>query len=150
MTSKVITEVYGKRLLSNALSEHVGVIRCVKVDASTDWDSLVGSHDWLQSEPLVVKPDQGLKRRGKLGLLKLNTDLTTARKWIAEKMEEDLLVDGVNGRLRQFIIEPFVKHDPSSDEYYVSIYSEMDADVVLFHHQGGVDVGDVGEKVSEL
>lgn len=56
MTSKVITEVYGKRLLSNALSEHVGVIRCVKVDASTDWDSLIASHEWLQTEVSYIFP----------------------------------------------------------------------------------------------
>ncbi|XP_054770193.2 ATP-citrate synthase-like [Lytechinus pictus] len=150
MTSKVITEEYGKRLLSNTLSEHVGQLRCAKVDGNTDWDNLVVSHEWLRSERLVVKPDQGLKRRGKLGLLKINTDIVTARQWIADKMEEELQVDGVNGRLRQFIIEPFVKHDPSTDEYYLSIYSELDGDVVLFHHLGGVDVGDVEQKALRL
>ena len=53
----------------------------------------------------------------------------------------------MNGRLRQFIIEPFVKHNPEVDEYYLSIFSELDHDVILFHHQGGVDVGNVEEKV---
>ena len=53
----------------------------------------------------------------------------------------------MNGRLRQFIIEPFVRHD-DNDEYYLSIFSELESDVILFHHQGGVDVGDVEEKVT--
>lgn len=30
------------------------------------------------------------------------------------------------------------------------IYSERNGDVILFHHQGGVDVGDVDEKALRL
>ncbi|XP_071498562.1 ATP-citrate synthase-like [Diadema antillarum] len=149
MSSKTVTEVYGKRLLSKELSLHVGELRCACVSAQTDWDSLIQDHPWLCNEALVIKPDQGLKRRGKLGLLKLNTHLDSARKWMAHKMDEEILVDGVSGRLRQFIIEPFVKHD-AVDEYFLSIYSEMDHDVVLFHHDGGIDVGNVDEKALKL
>ena len=36
------------------------------------------------------------------------------------------------------------------EEAYICIYSERNADVVLFHHQGGVDVGDVDEKALRL
>lgn len=34
------------------------------------------------------------------------------------------------------------------EEAYVCIYSHWYADTILFHHQGGVDIGDVNAKVS--
>lgn len=33
------------------------------------------------------------------------------------------------------------------EEAYVCIYSHRYADTILFHHQGGVDIGDVDAKV---
>jgi ATP citrate (pro-S)-lyase len=36
------------------------------------------------------------------------------------------------------------------EEAYVCIYSERNGDVILFHHQGGVDIGDVDEKALRL
>ena len=45
------------------------------------------------------------------------------------------------------MIEPFLPHQ-QSEEFYVCIYSHTESqDVVLFHHEGGVDVGDVDNKV---
>ena len=76
-----------------------------------------------------------------------------------------LQVGAVTGELNSFIIEPFIAHEavcfrflinntlaistPSlqSDEYYICIYSQRDEDVILFHHEGGVDIGDVDAKV---
>ena len=36
-----------------------------------------------------------------------------------------------------------------AEESYVCIYSNRDADVILFCHEGGVDIGDVESKVSQ-
>lgn len=36
------------------------------------------------------------------------------------------------------------------EEYYVCIHSHRYADTILFHHEGGVDIGDVDAKVSVL
>ena len=36
------------------------------------------------------------------------------------------------------------------EEAYVCIYSERQGDVILFHHQGGVDIGNVDEKALRL
>lgn len=33
------------------------------------------------------------------------------------------------------------------EEYYVCIHSHRYADTILFHHEGGVDIGDVDAKV---
>lgn len=36
------------------------------------------------------------------------------------------------------------------EEAYVCIYSHRYADTILFHHQGGVDIGDVDAKALKL
>ena len=34
-----------------------------------------------------------------------------------------------------------------NEEFYICIYSERHGDTILFHHEGGVDIGDVDAKV---
>lgn len=36
------------------------------------------------------------------------------------------------------------------EEFYVCIYATREGDYVLFHHEGGVDVGDVDAKAQKL
>jgi ATP citrate (pro-S)-lyase len=36
------------------------------------------------------------------------------------------------------------------DEYYVCIYSHREGETILFHHEGGVDIGDVDAKALKL
>jgi hypothetical protein len=43
----------------------------------------------LLFQSLVSKPDQLIKRRGKLGLLKVKTNLNEAKEWIGETMGKD-------------------------------------------------------------
>ena len=43
-------------------------------------------------QKLVVKPDQLIKRRGKLGLVKVNVSLDEVRAWLGEKMGKELQV----------------------------------------------------------
>ncbi len=61
----------------------------------------------------------------------------------------DSQVGAAKGKLKHFIIEPFVAHK-QEEEFYVCIYCERDNDVILFHHEGGVDIGDVDAKVIVL
>ena len=37
-----------------------------------------------------------------------------------------------------------------NEEFYVCIYSHRSADTILFHHEGGIDIGDVDAKVIQL
>lgn len=39
---------------------------------------------------------------------------------------------------------------PQEEEFYVCIYATREGDYVLFHHEGGVDVGDVDAKAQRL
>ena len=74
---------------------------------------------------MVVKPDQLIKRRGKLGLIEVDVDLNGVREWLADKMNEELEIGASKGKLTNFIIEPFVKHE-SSEEFYVRYMYTVD------------------------
>jgi len=39
-----------------------------------------------------VKPDQLIKRRGKLGLIKAGTDLAGVKEWLGNKLEKEFQV----------------------------------------------------------
>ena len=58
-------------------------------------------------------------------------------------------VESVTGTLNNFILEPFLPHPPNT-EYYVCITSSREGDSILFTHEGGVDIGDVGAKALRL
>lgn len=106
-------------------------------------------HPWLQSGPLVVKPDQLIKRRGKAGLVLLKAEWKEAAEWMLARAGEEMEADGVKGRLKTFIIEPFVAHQ-KSDEFYVCLQAKPEGDEVMFCAEGGVDVGDVDAKARRL
>jgi ATP citrate (pro-S)-lyase len=63
----------------------------------------------------VVKPDQLIKRRGKLGLVGVNKTAAEVRRWLGEHAGKEQQVGAAVGKLRHFIIEPFVKHDAVSE-----------------------------------
>lgn len=96
-----------------------------------------------------MKPDQLIKRRGKLGLIAVNKNFQEVKQWINERMGKDQKIGSATGKLRSFIIEPFIPHK-DDEEAYVCIYSHRNADTILFHHQGGVDIGDVDAKALKL
>lgn len=98
---------------------------------------------------MVVKPDQLIKRRGKLGLIAVNKTFQQVKEWVDARMGQDQKIGNTTGKLRNFIIEPFVPHK-DNEEAYVCIYSHRTADTILFYHQGGVDIGDVDSKALKL
>ncbi|GAA5953629.1 hypothetical protein JCM21900_003367 [Sporobolomyces salmonicolor] len=104
---------------------------------------------WVFTDKLVVKPDQLIKRRGKAGLLLLNKGWDEGKKWIAERAGKPCQVEKTTGTLNTFIIEPFCPH-PSDSEYYICVNSVREGDVILFTHEGGVEVGDVDAKALTL
>ncbi|KAH9085609.1 hypothetical protein Ae201684P_005315 [Aphanomyces euteiches] len=158
MSAKAIREYDGKRLLGKWLSDyssgkHTLENRFVQItpeifDAkipNITFDSIARENPWLLETKLVVKPDQLIKRRGKANLLLLNATWDEVKNWITERMSREIQVEVVSGILDHFIVEPFVPH-ASTDEYYLCIQSNREGEQILFHHEGGVDVGDVDAK----
>lgn len=60
--------------------------------------SILLSHE----QKLVVKPDELIKRRGKLGLIKVNIDYTEVKKWILERTGKDTQVGSHDSCLHFF------------------------------------------------
>jgi len=65
-------------------------------------------------QKLVVKPDQLIKRRGKLGLIKVNASLKEVQTWVSEHMNKEQVVGQASGKLKTFLIEQFVAHSSVS------------------------------------
>jgi len=160
MAQKALCEYDAKRILAKNLKNFydgpVVEFRGVQVTAASfesgsddHINSLVGKHPWLATEKLVVKPDQLIKRRGKGGLLLLNATWDEARAWMAERVGKEIQVEHATGVLTTFFVEPFLRHE-QAEEHYVCIQSTRDGEEILFHHEGGVDVGDVDAKALRL
>ncbi|CAF1184190.1 unnamed protein product [Adineta steineri] len=145
MSTKAIYEATGKKILNKYLGSTAAECRCVSVDADTNWDELIANNRWLENERLVVKPDQLIKRRGKLGLIKGNVTIHGAKDFILETLGKEISIGHTTGKLKHFIIEPFLEHS-GTDEMYICIYSNRDGEIILFHHEGGIDIGDVDSK----
>ncbi len=84
-----------------------------------------------------------------MGLVLVNKTLEEVRKWTGEQMGREVTVGRTTGTLGTFIVEPFIAHKPH-EEYYVCIYATREGNTVLFHHEGGVDIGDVDSKAKRL
>lgn len=114
MAAKAIREATGKDLINRKLSSGTKVAKCrfVPITGDTNWIDIANEYPWLKTEKLVVKPDQLIKRRGKLGLIKVNADLPTVQKWVEQRMNKEQRVGKATGKLKTFIIEPFVPHKP--------------------------------------
>ena len=121
--------------------------KAVQVNPDSDWDQLKTENGWLQSGRLVVKPDQLIGKRGKHGLILLDADFKTVKKWVLERMNKPVTIGQVTGVLRQFIIEPFL---PQKVEYYLAIKSDRAADTIYFSPSGGVDIEENWEKVVSI
>ena len=154
MAQKAIREADGKRMIARLLKDYTNGKYTINdtfvtVGPDTDLKKLPITYKWLTKEKLVVKPDQLIKRRGKSKLLLLNADWNDAEKWIKERMSKPVTVGTVTGILDHFIVEPFIPHN-ETDEYYLAILSERDGDQILFHHQGGINVGDIDAKAARI
>jgi len=154
MAQKAIREADGKRMIARLLKEYTHgkytiQEKFVTVGPDTDVKKLPAIYKWLAKEKLVVKPDQLIKRRGKSKLLLLNADWKDAEKWIKERMRKSVTVGAVTGILDHFIVESFIPHN-ENDEYYLAILSQRECDQILFHHQGGINVGDIDAKAVRM
>jgi ATP citrate (pro-S)-lyase len=166
MAHKAIREADGKRILARLFKNYSNgkydfPDKYVTVKSGTDMTNLPIHHKWLTTEKLVVKPDQLIKRRGKNNLILVDANYDQAKEWIKEKSIDPITIygkfdangkpadKGTVGQLTHFIIEPMIPHK-DSDEYYLAITSTKDGDTIMFHHEGGVNVGDVDTKASRL
>jgi len=154
MAQKAIREADGKQMIARLLKEYTNGKYTIEntfisIGPDTDLKKLPTQYKWLAKQKLVIKPDQLIKRRGKSKLLLLNASWKEAEQWIKARMNKPVTVGTITGILDHFIVEPFVPHE-QSDEYYLAILSERDGDQILFHHEGGINVGDIDSKAVRM
>jgi ATP-citrate lyase beta-subunit len=151
MAQRGIREYDAKRLLARYLPEYLNDYsyngNLALVGPDTDLEDLVSSNPWLKTSRLVVKPDQLFGKRGKHGLVLLDSDWDKARKYLKENMGSEVAVGGITGRLSHFLIESFIPHE---EEFYVAISSDYDGDNIFFSTKGGISVEENWDKVVPL
>lgn len=89
------------------------------------------------STKYVVKVDQGVKKRGKQGLIKLGLKSSQVKAAV-----EELSQHGYS----RFIAEPVLDHD-DDQEHYLSLERTRDGIVVNYSAHGGVDVEDHADDI---
>lgn len=97
--------------------------------------------------PLVVKPDMLFGKRGKHNLVLVKKDLDTCESWIYERMDKEVQVGHVKGKLTHFLIEKFVPHE---DEYYLAVTSDREGTQIRFSVAGGIEVEENWDTVKTI
>ena len=80
----------------------------------------------------IIKVDQGIKKRGKQGLIRLNVAKKDAKRAVRELADRGF---------ERFIAEPMLPHD-DSEEQYLSIERTREGMRFLYSPKGGVDIED--------
>ena len=154
MAQRGIREYHGKKMMAKYWSEYFESLKqydgkIALIDSETSIDDLTNQNPWLKREKLVVKPDQLIGKRGKHNLILLNATFNEAKKWINERMNKEITIGKVTGKISHFLIEPFVPHDKNK-EYYVAITSNREGDTIHFSAHGGVDIEEVWDTVVSI
>ena len=102
-------------------------------------------NSWISS--FVVKPDQLFGKRGKYGLVWVNLDAEWVKERITQKWESSIDIEKKTWVLNRFLIEPFVPHKA---EYYISIITWPENDLIQFSPNGWVEVEDNRWSIKEI
>ena len=87
----------------------------------------------------IIKVDQGIKKRGKQGLIRLNVTRDGAEAAVKELAEKGF---------ERFIAEPMLPHEESEERYF-SIERMRDGLRVLYSPRGGVDIEEHPESIEQ-
>jgi len=150
MARRKIREYDAKRLLITQLAPIAAKMvnfRGILVNLDTDLSLLPQQYPWLLTEKLVVKPDQLFGKRKQYGLVVVDVDFEAVKSFITEKQGKEITISKTKGALTHFLVEPFVPHQ---QEYYLAIVAERDGDRIYFSEQGGYNIEERWESVTEI
>ncbi|MFX1516380.1 MAG: ATP citrate lyase citrate-binding domain-containing protein [Promethearchaeota archaeon] len=151
MAQKSIYEFSAKKLLMFELPKYFpdynyhGKLAVITPD--TDWNKLITDHPWFKTDKLAAKPDQLFGKRGKAKLLLLDADFDALKSFCSDRLNKEVEIGGIKGTLNRFLVEPFIPHEK---EFYVSITSDMENDIIHFSFEGGIFVEENWDKVIHI
>ncbi|MEO6508753.1 MAG: ATP citrate lyase citrate-binding domain-containing protein [Patescibacteria group bacterium] len=125
MSRKRITEYTAKKILYPYLDLQLKGASINTLSAQLD------SKQLSKTAFYVVKVDQGIKKRMKKGLVKVNVKKSDIDAFIADKSKE----------YAHFFAEEFVEHT-QQDEKYLSLERVREGYMVYYSNQGGIDIED--------
>jgi ATP-citrate lyase beta-subunit len=116
--------------------------RHVVISSTDQIESLVQSNQWMRECKMVVKAHEAIGSRMKLGLVKIDLDVTAAIETAQEIMGRE--VQGL--LISQVIIAEMLPHE---EEYYLAVKSNRDGAEILMAKFGGIEVESNWDKVSQ-
>lgn len=141
MAQKNIYEYDAKMLLANELPKYYPDFKyhnkLAIAEPDTDLEQLIKENPWIDSEKVVVKPDQLFGKRGKANLLLLDASSDQMKQFCKDNLNRVCEIGNIKGTLTRLLIEPFIPHEK---EYYVSITSDRENDIIHFSFEGGIFV----------
>ncbi|MFX1346397.1 MAG: ATP citrate lyase citrate-binding domain-containing protein [Promethearchaeota archaeon] len=151
MAQKNIYEYDAKILLAKELPKYYPEFKyhnkLAIAKPNIDLDQLIKENPWIKSEKVVVKPDQLFGKRGKANLLLLDANSDQMKQFCKENLNTVREIGNIKGTLNRLLIEPFIPHDK---EYYVSITSDREHDIIHFSFEGGIFVEENWDKVIHI
>ncbi|MFX0012577.1 MAG: ATP citrate lyase citrate-binding domain-containing protein [Candidatus Hermodarchaeota archaeon] len=151
MAQKNIYEYDAKKLIASELPKYYPEFKyhnkLVVIDCETDIDKAIAENPWMNTEKVVVKPDQLFGKRGKANLLLLDANCDEMKEFCYSNLNRVCEIGNVRGALKRLLVEPFIPHEK---EYYVSITTERDGDVIHFSFEGGIFVEENWDKVVHI
>ncbi len=151
MAQKNIYEYDAKKLLAKELPKYYPNFdyhnKIAIIESHTDLDKIINDNPWIKSERVVVKPDQLFGKRGKAKLILLDADVNQVKNFCQENLNKEFVIGNVKGVLTRLIVEPFIPHEK---EYYVSITSDRENDIIHFSFEGGIFIEENWDKVTHI
>ncbi len=151
MAQKNIYEYDAKKLLVSQLPKYYPEFeyhnKLAIVTSETDLNQLSSEEPWIKTEKVAVKPDQLFGKRGKAKLLLLDANYDEMKKFCSNNLDKVFEIGSVRGELKRLIVEPFIPHDK---EYYVSITSDRENDIIHFSFEGGIFIEENWDKVTHI
>jgi len=151
LAQKNIYEYDAKKLLASQLPKYYPEFeyhnKLAIILSETDLNQLILEEPWIESEKVVVKPDQLFGKRGKANLLLLDANCDEMKQFCLENLGKVFEIGKVRGELKRLIVEPFIPHEK---EYYVSFTSDRENDIVHFSFEGGIFIEENWDKVYHI
>ncbi len=151
MAQKNIYEYDAKKLIASELPKYYPEYKyhnkLVIIDSKADLEKAISDNSWINTEKVVIKPDQLFGKRGKANLLLLDANCDEMKDFCYNNLDRVCEIGNVRGALKRLLVEPFIPHEK---EYYVSITTEREGDVIHFSFEGGIYVEENWDKVIHI